>query len=79
MKGDQGVPRPDLLPESAYFLQANRNKRSYISTRLDSKCTLNVQLDPESEEQERAGGCSSSGDRSGYPSRKLVSLREMVG
>ena len=24
------VPRPDLPPESAYFLQANRNKRSYV-------------------------------------------------
>jgi succinate--hydroxymethylglutarate CoA-transferase len=25
---DSTVPRPDLPPESAYFLQANRNKRS---------------------------------------------------
>lgn len=24
------MPRPDLPPESAYFLQANRNKRSYV-------------------------------------------------
>lgn len=24
----EGYPRPDLPPESAYFLQANRNKRS---------------------------------------------------
>ena len=24
------VPRPDLPGESAYFMQANRNKRSYV-------------------------------------------------
>lgn len=28
LKEGEGVPRPDLPPESAYFMQANRNKRS---------------------------------------------------